>query len=280
MACLSKGLAMQLLDFVSRYIESRPMCEGYARTLRKRAAKLAVFSGRADLQAVFNEATVNSFLASLNGLSPYTKNKYRADYLALWRAAADEDRVPYPMPRRIRREKTHELVVECYLEHEARALVVAAQHLTGAYSNGVSRRAYWPACIRAAWDSGLRRGDVWRLKLSQIRPDRTALIVQHKTRQAVTCRFHRSTVKAIKGAGGSLEWVQCDWAFSTHFQEIVKLSGIGRGSFKWLRRGSGSRIDADHPGQGHRHLGNGRHVFDRHYDAKLNAVKKPLPPEL
>lgn len=33
----------------------------------------------------------------------------------------------------------------------------------GGYPNGVARRHYWPAIIRAAWDSGLRRGDLWRL---------------------------------------------------------------------------------------------------------------------
>lgn len=271
---------MQLLEFVSRYIDSRPMCDGYARTLRKRAAKLAVFSGRSDLASILNEATINAFLASLNGLSPFTKNKYRADFLAVWRAAADEDRVPYPMARRIRREKTTEQIIECYLEHEARALVVAAEHLAGAYQNGVARRLYWPAIIRAAWDSGLRRGDLWRLRLDQIRKDRTAVIVQHKTGQSIVCRFHKKTISALKEAGGSLEWCQCEWCFSVHFQEIVTLSGVGRGSFKWMRRGSGSRVDADHPGQGHHHLGNGRGVFDRHYDAKLNAALRPLPPEL
>lgn len=271
---------MQLLEFVTRYLDARPVCAGYARTLRKRTAKLAMFAGRSELAAIFNEATVNSFLASLDGLSPFTKNKYRADFLAIWRAAADEDRVPYPQPRRIRRERTVAQIIECYLEHEARALVVAAEHLAGAYPNGVARRQYWPAIIRAAWDTGLRRGDLWKLKGSQIRKDKTAVIIQSKTGTAITCRFHTSTVKAIQRAGGSLDWPMCEWSYCVHFQEIVTLSGIGRGSFKWLRRGSGSHIESRHPGRGHEQLGNGRGVFDRHYDAKLNATKKPLPPEL
>lgn len=271
---------MLLTSFVEQYLNARPVSTGYSRTLRKRAAKLEKFAGRAELAAVFNEATINSFLASLNCLSPYTKNKYRADFLALWRAAADEDRVPYPQPRRIRRERTVAQVIECYLEHEARALVVAAEHLAGAYPSGVARRQYWPAIIRAAWDSGLRRGDLWKLKASTIRKDRTAVIVQSKTGQAIVCRFHPSTVKAIQRASGSLEWGLCEWCFGVHFQEIVTLSGISRGTFRWLRRGSGSRIDADHPGRGHNHLGNTRGVFERHYDAKLSNGSKPMPPEL
>jgi hypothetical protein len=271
---------MQLLEFVTRYIEARPVCEGYARNLRKRAAKLAVFAGRGDLESVLNEATVNAYLASLNGLSPFTKNKYRADFLAVWRAAADEDRVPYPIARRIRKEKSPARVVECYLLHEVRVLVVAAEHLEGAYNNGVARREYWPAIIRAAWDSGLRRGDLWRIRSSMIRKDRTAVVVQNKTGQQIVVRFHPSTVKAIQRAGGSLEWPICEWCFGVHFQEIVALTGLGKGTFRWLRRGSGSRIDADHPGQGHNHLGNGRTIFDRHYNARLGQNKKPLPPEV
>lgn len=271
---------MLIGDFVANYLNARPCSKGYARTLQKRSAKLQQFAGRAELAAVFNEATINAFLASLNGLSPFTKNKYRADFLALWRAAADEDRLPYPQPRRIRRERTVAQIIECYLEHEARALVVAAEHVRGAYPNGVAKRNYWPAMIRAAWDSGLRRGDLWRLKASHIRRDRTAVISQSKTGAIIVVRFHPSTVKAVQRAGGNLEWSLCEWCFGVHFQEIVTLSGIGKGTFRWLRRGSGSRIDADHPGLGHRHLGNTRQVFERHYDAKLTNGSSPMPPEL
>jgi integrase len=270
---------MLLVDFVDRYIDSRPLSDSYAENLRKRADKLVAFSGRSELSAVFNESTLNGFLASLAELSPYTKNKYRADYLALWRSAADEDLVPYPMSRRIRREKSPQRVVECYLLHEVRALVVAAEHLGGAYPNGVARRHYWPAIIRAAWDSGLRRGDLWRLKLSEIRKDGSALIVQHKTGIVQPCRFYPSTRQAMKLAGGALEWPLCAWCFGEHFWEVARLSSIERGTFKWLRRGSGSNVEAEH-GNGHKHLGNGRAVFEKHYDAKLDARNRPMPPEI
>jgi integrase len=277
---LLKGLAMQLEDFLEQYLNARPVCEGYAKTLRKRTAKLQEFAGRTELVEVLNEATINSFLSQLNGLSPFTKNKYRADFLAIWRAAADDDKVPYPRSRRIRRERTVAQIIECYLEHEARSLTVAAEHLVGAYPNGIARRQFWPAAIRAGWDTGLRRGDLWRIDVKKIRKDRTMLIVQSKTGQQITVRFHPSTIKAINRAGGTLEWVLCEWCFGVHFQEVVALSGISRGTFRWLRRGSGSRIDADNPGQGHKHLGNGRQVFERHYDAKLGDGQRPMPPEL
>ena len=271
---------MQLHEFVSRYLAVRPVSVGYAHTIQKRTGKLIAFAGRSELVAVFNEATLNGFLETLHHLSPFTQNKYRQDLLAIWRAAADEDRIPYPQPRRIKRVRTLPQVIECYVEHEARALVLAGEHLRGAYPNGVARRHYWPAIIRAAWDSGLRRGDLWRLTTGQIRKDRSALIVQSKTKKVQPCRFYQSTIAAIERAGGHLAWPLCTRCFGQHFDEIQKASGVLRGTFRWLRRGSGSRIDADHPGTGHEHLGNGRQVFDAHYNARLNAAKRPLPPEL
>lgn len=271
---------MNLLDFVATYLNNRPCTNGYGHTLQKRSAKLAAFAGRHELAAVFNEATINAFLASLTNLSPVTRNRYRANFLALWRAAADGDLVGYPMPRRIRREKVAKRVINCYVENEARALVVAAEHLGGAYPSGVARRQYWPAIIRAAWDTGLRRGDLWRIRQHQIRKDRSLIVVQGKTNSDIVCRLHPSTVRAIQRAGASLEWPLCEWCFSAHFQEIVTLSGLCRGTFRWLRRGSGSTIDAKHPGNGHLHLGNTRAVFEEFYDAKLGASCKPMPPEL
>lgn len=275
-----KGFAMNLIDFVERYIDQRPICDDYAHTLRKRAAKLVAFAGRSDLAGVLNEATVNALLGTLTHLSPYTVNKYRGDYLAVWRSAADEDRIPYPQPRRIKRVRTLSQVIECYLHHEARALAHAAELLKGAYPNGVARRHYWPAIIRAAWDSGLRRGDLWRLDIAMIRRDLTAVVAQSKTNKIHVCKFRNSTVRAIKRAGGSLAWCCCRRNFGIHFQEVVDLSGIGRGTFRWLRRGSGSRLDADHPGRGHEQLGNSRQIFEKHYDAKLNGHKRPVVPEL
>jgi len=271
---------MTLFEFVGRYLEMRAVSPAYAATLKKRAAKLEVFAGRGELRYCFHEQTINAFLAQLEGVTPITKNKYRQDFLAVWRAAADLDLVPYPQARRLRKERVLPQVVECYQEGEARSLLGAAEKMAGAYPNGVARRHYWPAVIRAGWDTGLRRGDLWRLRSQQIRKDGTAIIVQSKTASAVMVRFHRSTIQALEAAGGSLEWVMCAWCFSEHFQEIVKDCGINRGTFKWLRRGSGSIIEAEHPGGGHKQLGNTEQVFRAHYDAKLGDANRPMVPEL
>jgi integrase len=61
----------------------------------------------------------------------------------------------------------------------------------------VPHRLYWSAAILLAWDSGIRRGDVWAFKKSTIRPDGAVRIVQHKTQRAISFRLRESTIQAL-----------------------------------------------------------------------------------
>lgn len=273
---------MTLLEFVSQYIQSRRICTEYAKNLGKRAAALARRTGCAELAHVLTESIVNDFLRSLD-LSPYTVRSYRSDILSLWNAAADLDLVPYPIARRLFRCDVPELLIDCYTLEETRALVESCKNLNGCYRNGVTRMDYWSAAIPLAWDAGLRRGDVWQFQRDHLRPDRTFRVVQHKTKRAVTLRLHESTVTALDRIARKQP---CLWPidasfFGRHFQRIVKSSGVNRGSFKWLRRASGSYVEMQQPGAGHKHLGHANGIiFDKHYDAKLGGHTLPQPPEL
>jgi hypothetical protein len=271
---------LTLLEFARQYTAIRPVSSSYAATLHARAKALQKFHRRDDITEALTEKSVNAFLQSLHG-SSWTINKYRQDLLAIWRAAADQNLVPYPMARRIRRLPQAELVVECYSTDEARQLLRTAAKLTGTLCNGVHHNRYWPAAIRAAWDSGLRRGDIWEVETKFIRPNGVFRKSQNKTRRLVVCQFRESTVKAIEHAGGSLAWPHDEKTFSDQFAFLVKTSGVKRGSFKWLRRASGSYVEMEQPGAGHKHLGHATpQIFNRHYDARLGGHTLPQPPEL
>jgi len=51
------------------------------------------------------------------------------------------------------------------------------------------------------------------------------------------------------------------------YRDLLKAS-IGRGKRKRLRKTSGSLVEHERPGTGHRHLGHGRAIFERHYEVK------------
>jgi hypothetical protein len=253
----------------------------YRNTLRSRAARLQFSTGGGNISETLSEEAINSFLESLVEIAPRTVVSYRQSFLALWRAAADEDLAPYPNARRIRRPKLPPLVVECYTVSEVNRLVKAARQLVGRVPRShVKRRDYWPALIMAAWDSGLRRGDLWRLNASKIRRDGMVVQVQHKTQKLIVCQFRPETMRAIRAAGNSLAWTADNRTFSEHFTRIVEASGVRRGTFKWVRRASGSYVERAQPGAGCKHLGNTPQVFDAHYDAKLKGRRFPLPPAL
>ena len=279
-----------LVGFVEQYIANRDVTDNYKGNLRKRALKLSRFGGTAAMKKLLTEEMVNEFLASLD-LNPRTVRSYRTDIVSLWNGAADLDLVPYPILRRIRRPKCPELLIDCYTFDEVRKLLAAAKAIDWAldlrgsheYPNGVTKSEYWTAAIRLAWDTGIRRGDVWLFRKSAIRPDRTARIVQHKTGQAVTVRLRQGTIDALNVINHDRP---CRWTlnasfFGRHFKQLVAESGVNRGSFKWLRRSSGSYVEMGTCGAGGKHLGHADpRVFDRHYDAKLGGHLAPQPPDL
>jgi site-specific recombinase XerD len=279
---LNPRMEGSIFRLVERYILSRDVSQMYADRLQCRAAKLAKFAGTEGIDRLFTEDVVNGFLSSL-ALKPVTIRCYRTDIVSLWQAAADEDLVKYPRLRRIRRPKCDALVIECYTVNEARKLLQSARKLTGEYPTGVQKWLYWTAAIMVAWDSGLRRGDIWNLRKSDIREDGTVRVVQHKTKQVVTARLRETTVKALSliPYDKALYWAGDPGYFGQHFRRIAEGAGVERGSFKWLRRSSASYVDLQMPGAGTKHLGHATpQIFTKHYDGKLGGHTLPLPPEL
>lgn len=271
-----------LSEFVTHYFAARSVTNGYRVNVARRVAKLEAFAGANDIEAVLSYDQVNGFLRQLDR-SPVTVRSYRTDFLSLWNYAADRNLVPYPIARRIFRPETPELLVECYTLEEVRAILGAARLLRGSYPNGVGKARYWLGAISLAWDSGIRRGDVWRFRRDAVRPDGTFSQVQGKTGNVVRARLRASTIAALDAIGlpQPCRWTLDPSFFGRHFRKLVKAAGVNRGSFKFLRRASGSYVEAQQPGAGHKHLGHSNaSVFDKFYDAKLGGHTLPMPPEL
>lgn len=274
---------ISLKDFVAQYVICRPITRVYAKRLIWTATALESFAEKSGIADVLTEPVANGFLSASFGKSPYTIRSYRSDIITLWNAAADCGLVPAPVLRRILLPKMPDLVIDCYTVEEARELASTAKLLVGRYGWGVRRRDYWNAAIRLAWDTGLRRGDVIGFRHDSIRPDGVVMVLQSKTKKIVPVKLRTSTICAIDSIGGPypLRFATNINYFTRHFAKIVRASGVRRGTFKWLRRASGSYVDMQSPGVGYKHLGqSGQQVFSKHYDAKLGGHNLPQPPEL
>lgn len=274
---------ISLTCFAGQYVACRPLNPSYAARLRWTANALESFAQSESISDTLTEEHANGFLAAQLGKSPFTIRSYRSDILTLWNGAADCNLVPYPVMRRVRLPRIPELIVDCYTIDEARRILTAANQLVGRYRWGVRKRDYWNAAIRLAWDTGLRRGDVIGFRRDSLRPDGVVLVLQSKTRKVLPAKLRPTTVTALLALPGGypLRWDTDVTYFTRHFRRIVDASGVCRGSFKWLRRASGSYVEIAHPGAGYKHLGHsGPQVFNRHYDAKLGSHNLPQPPEL
>jgi hypothetical protein len=92
-----------------------------------------------------------------------------------------------------------------------------------------------------------------------------------------------STIAALDAVGleEPCRWMLDPSFFGRHFRAVAKAAGVNRGTFRFLRRSSGSYVELQQPGAGGKHLGHadGR-TFGKHYDARLGDHDLPRPPEL
>ena len=280
-----------LSDYARDYGILRDVQPGTLRQYKIVAALFEAWAGGPVLLEQLDETSVSSWLRDYaQTAAPATVRSKRATILALWRAAAD-DQLCDPPTRRVRalRRSAPRPVVEAWLYEEVEALLLAAQGLKRRHRCGLPRSIWWDLAIRVAWDSGLRWGDLVALQVAQIRPDGTATVIQHKTGRTVGIRLSESTLAALRASLEAcprtlvLPWPASQESFIRQSRLLVKKAGIRAGTWKWLRRSSGSYCERDEPGTGASHLGHapGSRIFADHYAAPAIVARATrLPQEL
>lgn len=219
--------------------------------------------------------------------APATVRAKKQSIMALWRAAADDGLCDEPVARRVRKTSVPERPVEAWTKAEVEQLLAATISLPRRHRCGLRRSAWFDLAIRVAWDSGLRWGDQVRLPVSAVRPDGWVSVTQSKTNKVATFRFSPSTMDALRQSLEAaprdlvIPWPGSHETFTAQVRRLVKAAGIRPGTWKWIRRASGTDVELQEEGSGHKHLGNTRKVFEAHYaDATQIARRPPTPREL
>jgi integrase len=280
-----------LSDYARDYGLLRDVKPGTLRQYQIVAGLFTAWSGHDVRLDELDEDSVSAWLRDYAAeAAPATVRSKRATILALWRAAAD-DQLCDPPTRRVRalRRSAPRPVVEAWLYEEVEALLLAAQGLKRRHRCGLPRSIWWDLAIRVAWDSGLRWGDLVALQVAQIRPDGTATVIQQKTGRAVGIRLSESTLAALRASLEAcprtlvLPWPASQESFIRQSRLLVKKAEIRAGTWKWLRRSSGSYCERDEPGTGASHLGHapGSRIFHDYYAAPAIVARATrLPQEL
>lgn len=207
--------------------------------------------------------------------------------LALWRAAADDGACDHPVGRRVRRVTVPQKVVTAWTRDEVEDLLLAAAKLPRMHKCGLRRSEWWPLAIRIAWDSGVRWADQVALPISSITPEGFCSWTAAKTGRVVSFRLAESTMQALAASlvrcprALAIPWPSSRETFLRQVDLIVEKAGIRKGTWKWIRRGSGTDVELQQEGAGHRHLGNSRAIFEASYgDQGIIGRRIPVPREL
>ena len=235
-----------------------------------------------------DERLVSEWLQAYSAtVKPHTVRAKKGMVLALWRAASDENLCDEPRARRVRRVRLPENVVVAWSKAEVEKLLAASATLPRWHRCGLRRSAWWDLAIRVAWDSGTRWGDLVRLRVDQIGPDGAYTVSQSKTGKVTAFRLSPSTMDALRSTLAACpRTLICPWpasgeTFRKQVDVLVARAGIRPGTWKWIRRGSGTDVELQARGFGHRHLGNTPAVFRASYeDQTITGTDVPAPREL
>jgi len=250
--------------------------------------KIKLFSawlGREATLEDLNDRTINKFLAHrVETAARDTVRGERSTLVALWQFAYDDRRLETP-PGRVRPLKRIPKIVDGWSESQLATLLATIEQKPGLFRYAAVRRsAYWRAVVLTLYDTGLRLGDLLNLTLDQVTKTRF-VVVQSKTRKPVDIPLSQNALEAIRAIRSHTRPkpfgdVVKRRTFFQEFAAICKAAGLV-GRTKKLRITSGSMVEADYPGEGHLHLGNGKQVFDTYYHWR-EVTKRPtrLPPRL
>lgn len=266
---------MRLVDYVAVYGTGRELRPDTIRQYAIAAECLEAWAGGPVMLADLTELLVSAWLRDYGAaVAPATARSKRNQVVALWRAAADEYRCS-PPARRIRAAKVPWQPRECWTIDEVRQLVRATAWLPRRTPCGMPRADYFALAIRVAWDTGLRWGDQHRLRADEILADGTFVVAQSKTRRPVCGRLSTSTLAALRASLRQYPrdlvtpWTASRETFNAQVRRLVARAGVRPGTWKWLRRGSATDVEAQAPNKGMaaRHLGHapGSKVAELHY---------------
>jgi integrase len=272
---LEVHLMISLLDLVSQYVTIRKLAPGSVYLLRRTATVYGEHLGRAATIVDLTDLAVSGWLAALESTAaPWTRTGHRTRILGLWRFAAR--RKLCEPPGEVRREPAPEPMPEAWTAEEVRRLVAACDWLND------RARAYFRALILAAYESGLRRGDLRSLDRNQIKADGVIAVRMHKTSVPhVVCVRPETAVEILSLPGQKP--LACPWSSGRYGEYWFRLccnAGVRHGGCQQLRRTGATLVAAEHGEDAARSwLGHRSPEMLSHYlDRRVTQPRPFLPP--
>lgn len=239
-----------------------------------------------DLSEPFLRGFLHAYLAAH---SASTVNSKRGHLLAVWQCAWEEGYLPHPPRRRkVPKAKTILAVPEAWSPAELGRILQSCAKCRGNVCS-IPTAAWWRSILLVAYDTGERRRALLAVEPADVNLERGFIVFKAtKTKRQRWCKVAPETVDAMRviyvGERSRLwPWPYRIECLNRALCRILLRAGVrfGRpsgGVWHKFRRTSGSLVEQA-GGDGSRHLGNTRAVFERHYrDPRMFSSTMDLLP--
>lgn len=273
-------VARSLESVVACYVLARPLRRHSARNLGYCVGVYAAWLGREPTLDDLDRETLNRFLVEVAArYRPRSVKNLRASLLTVWRWAVDEHGLVEP--RKIRRVPVPRVAPVAWSHAEVRRLLAAARRLPGTRRDGVPLRKYFAALILAAWDTGLRRSDLFALRRADLKRGGVVAITQSKTGAPIVRAMRPRTRAAVLALPGvvPLAWPGAPKNFYRAWRELRTTARVDGGAMQRLRRSSASEVERVTPGAAAAFLGHATPgLAERCYIDPRIAGPRPVSP--
>lgn len=222
-------MAQTIDDLVTQYELANDITSEYAYQLRYAVRRFSLFLSRPALTEDLDSETVNRWLKEERDkgeISDRSRANVRRSLLTIWKR--------YGL--RFNRDAIRSVVVtprnpEAWGYDDLLMVANAAKQLEGCFANGISRASYMETVLWTAYETGLRRRDLFEFDLLRFDENRRAAITQHKTRRVHVIQITKETESALWTIAGSLK-ARAD----THWSKPLRFPQCLTQFYYWMRR--------------------------------------------
>jgi integrase len=230
-----KSMTQLLADAVSDYELATEITLKYANQLRYAVGRFSRYLRRPATVDDLNAKLVNSWLKDERDkgqIADRTRANYRRSLLTIWQHIGTAG---------FNRSSIRSVVVtpknpEAWDYAELEKVTAAAAKLPGRFKNGIARSLYMPALLWFAYETGLRRGDVWSFDLQQFDASRRAAMTQSKVRRVHVIEITAETEADLRKISEQLK-SKAD----PHWKTPLRWPQSERQFYEWMKR---CRLDA------------------------------------